>query len=562
LPDGTATVSASGGSGGYSYLWADGQNTATAVNLIPGNYCVTVTDANSCTQTACVTVPNASGVVASMSAQTPATCNAVCDGTATVAGAGGIAPYTFSWSTSPVQTTATAINLCAGTYTVTVTDASGCSDIATVTITEPTVVVIAPISNVTICSAGTATLTASASGGNGGAYTYSWTPAGTGSTASVTVAPASTTVYTVNSSDASGCAAAPVSVTVTVNPALSVTTAGSSSVCPGTTSSFSATAANGNGGPYFYSWTPAVTGTGGNVSATPSVTTTYTVIVSDGCSPDVIDSVTITVLPVPAVVFNSNVTSGCAPVCVNFNDLSTISSGSISGWAWNFGDGTSTSQNPTHCYSTPGVYTVSLVATSAVGCSSTLTIPNMITVNSVPVASFTAPLSSSILNPAITFSDNSSPTVSSWLWNFGDSLATTTSNTSTLQNPTHVYSEVGNYCITLMVSTSAGCTDQTTLCISIDPEFTFFVPNGFSPNGDGINDEFYGKGENIQKFEMFIFDRWGNMIFFSDDISKHWNGTANHGSEVALQDVYVYNIKITDMNNKQHKYIGTVTIIK
>ena len=77
-----------------------------------------------------------------------------------------------------------------------------------------------------------------------------------------------------------------------------------------------------------------------------------------------------------------------------------------------------------------------------------------------------------------------------------------------------------------------------------------------------VNDDFYGKGDNIKKFEMMIFDRWGNMIFFADDINKHWDGIANHGKDVAQQDVYVYSVKITDHKDKKHKYTGTVTIVK
>jgi gliding motility-associated-like protein len=100
------------------------------------------------------------------------------------------------------------------------------------------------------------------------------------------------------------------------------------------------------------------------------------------------------------------------------------------------------------------------------------------------------------------------------------------------------------------------------MCIVIDPEFTFFIPNAFSPNDDGINDEFYGKGEYIKEYEMNIFDRWGNLIYHCEDINDHWDGRANHGSEVAQEDVYVYVVKLTDNHDKKHKYIGTVTIVK
>ena len=104
---------------------------------------------------------------------------------------------------------------------------------------------------------------------------------------------------------------------------------------------------------------------------------------------------------------------------------------------------------------------------------------------------------------------------------------------------------------------------QTTRSDSTDSmSYSIAIPNAFSPNGDGINDEFYGKGDYVKDFEMMIFDRWGNLIFFADDINKHWDGIANHGKEMAQQDVYVYTVKITDANDKKHKYTGTVTIVK
>lgn len=179
----------------------------------------------------------------------------------------------------------------------------------------------------------------------------------------------------------------------------------------------------------------------------------------------------------------------------------------------------------------------------------------------MPDANFSAPLSTSIFDPTVQFTDNSS-NATSWNWNFGDNILNPTTNTSTQQNPSHDYSDIGTYCVTLIVSNAAGCTDTTQLCVVIDPEFTFFIPNAFTPNGDGVNDFFTGKGENIHEYEMMIFDRWGNMIYFTDDINKPWDGKANHGNDIAQQDVYVYVVKLKDNKNQKHKYIGTVTLVK
>lgn len=569
--NGQTIVIPSGGTSGYSYLWSSGCTGASCTSLCPGSYSVTVTDAWGCTATNDTSIVEPTLLTAT-SVVTPASCNGVCDGNATATASGGTvgSGYSYSWNTVPVQTTSTANGLCAGTYICTITDANSCTATVTATVTEPSLVVIAPIAPVTICSGASTMITASASGGNGGAYSYSWSPA-TGldftNIANPTATPAATTVYTVNATDVNGCAAAPVTVTVTVNPTLSVVASGTASICLGGSTSISAVASMGNGGPYTYTWAPAGTGSGTPISVSPTATTTYTVTADDGCSPTATATVTVTVSPLPVVVFSAPVTSGCAPLCVNFTDNSTVAGGSISTWSWDFGDGnTSNSSAPTNCYNIPGTYSVNLTVSSSVGgCTSSVTYPAYVTAHPNPVADFTAPLSTSIINPVVTYNDNSSisgGSIVSWAWNFGDAFASTADNTSTLQNPTHVFTEDGTYCASLTVTSNFGCIDATLLCIEIEPEFTFFIPNAFTPNDDGVNDEFFGKGDYIKKFEMFIYDRWGNLIFFADDINKHWDGKANHGKEMSQEDVYVYTVKITDTNDKKHKYIGTVTIVK
>ncbi len=145
-PDGSATATGINGTPGYTYLWdaaAANQNTATATNLSPGTYSVTITDANGCTFVTNATVGNLPGGVASISSFTDVNCNGNCDGTATVSMSGGTSPYTYSWNTAPAQNSITATNLCPGTYTVTVTDVNNCTSTASATITEPAILTVA-----------------------------------------------------------------------------------------------------------------------------------------------------------------------------------------------------------------------------------------------------------------------------------------------------------------------------------------------------------------------------------------------------------------------------------
>jgi gliding motility-associated-like protein len=207
---------------------------------------------------------------------------------------------------------------------------------------------------------------------------------------------------------------------------------------------------------------------------------------------------------------------------------------------------------------------VTLTTTSNIGCVTTLVMPNMITVYPVPHASFSAtPMVTTILSPTISFVDLSTGNPVAWQWNFGD--PSTTADTSSLQNTSYTYSaEYGDsYPVNLVVTNQFGCVDDTTVTVIVEPDFAFFIPNAFTPNGDGINDGFFGKGYGITKYELWIFDRWGNLIFTTTDINQAWDGTVQGASGDIVQiDVYVWKVALTDVFDKKHKYIGHVSVIK
>jgi gliding motility-associated-like protein len=556
--DGSANVTASGGTPTYAYAWNPNVSTTnSANNIFPGTYTVTVTDANGCSDTIHVVVPNQPGVVASITAFTNVTCFGFCDGFATASAINGTAPYTYNWTPSG-GTSTTATGLCAGTYTFTVTDATGCIDTAIVNITEPQQLVVQPGPGVTICIGQCTTLTATASGGTP-AYTYSWAPAGPSN-----VCPTVTTTYTVYVTDANNCPSNPQTVTVTVAPPLGVTAAANPAIiCIGSSTQVSATSSGGNGGPYNYSWSPG-NATTQAVTVSPTATTTYTVWVTDGCgTPTDTATVTVVVNPLPIITFYSSDSSGCAPLCVDFFD--TTPNGAQ--WAWTFNGASpsmSSSQNPTNiCYLLSGSYDVSLTVTDNNGCSSTATVLNMITVYPSPIADFgMTPTTTTILNPIICFNDLSQ-SASSWTWNFGD--PTDINNASNDQNPCHTYSDTGRYCVNLTVASQFGCVDTVTYCLIIEPDFAIYVPNAFThENGDGNNDTFFPQGIGIDKdkFEMWIYDRWGNMIWYNQVWGKGWDGRANGGSDIAQQDVYVWKINLYDVFGKKHSLIGHVTLVK
>ena len=103
--------------------------------------------------------------------------------------------------------------------------------------------------------------------------------------------------------------------------------------------------------------------------------------------------------------------------------------------------------------------------------------------------------------------------------------------------------------------------DTTIQNVIIEPSFTFYIPNAFTPNNDGVNDFFSGQGIFIKEYKMSIFDRWGNFIFYTEDIEKPWDGKINHGDVLAEQDTYIYTVEVTDFKKNKHRYKGIVTLV-
>ncbi|MFN7015295.1 MAG: PKD domain-containing protein, partial [Bacteroidia bacterium] len=241
------------------------------------------------------------------------------------------------------------------------------SSVATVTINFPGT--IAPITGAGICAGQSATLTAVSAG----ALSFDWTASGgyTNTGSSITVSPAVTTTYTVTGTTMGGCTGS-ATITVTVNPILNLSIIGDTILCYGNSVNLTAIASGGNGGPYFFNWSPASglnVSNSATVTASPNVTTTYTVSVSDNCgTPMRSEQVTVIVNPLPVVSFMADTLSGCVPVTVNFTNLSPTSFAC----AWDFGDNTySNTCNPTHSFNQVGTYPISLTVTDANGCVNT-----------------------------------------------------------------------------------------------------------------------------------------------------------------------------------------------
>jgi gliding motility-associated-like protein len=292
----------------------------------------------------------------------------------------------------------------------------------------------------------------------------------------------------------------------------------------------------------------------------------YNVKLSNTSSFGCIDSTfnNATVYHLPQVLFSLNDSIGCEPLCVTFQDLSVIPVGATTLSSWDMGDGTPivNASQLYHCYmandsTQANNYDVTLTVTSNNGCISTLTKQNLITVYPKPEANFIVnPSVTTIINPIVQVLDNSIG-ATTWAWDLGNQT------TASVHYPTpHTYSDTGHYTINLLVTNQYGCMDTTQELVVVEPDFAFYVPNAFTPNDDDVNDSFSGKGVFIKEYEMLIFDRWGELVYETNDIDKPWDGRVNGGSEMSKSDVYVYKITVTDLKSNKHKYRGTVTLVQ
>ena len=268
----------------------------------------------------------------------------------------------------------------------------------------------------------------------------------------------------------------------------------------------------------------------------------------------------LTINPLPSPDFDANVIEGCLPVDVNFNDLSNdVATGA--GYEWTFGDGTISDDNgnTSHAYNQAGSFDVSLTISNTQRCAETNIKPNFIQANPNPSADFEAnPPITTLDTPTIEFSDFSlsDSAWSDYEWVFGDGDSNNDNG-----NTSHTYAQAGNYTVELRVETINGCWDTTSLQVALTEEVRLFIPNAFTPNGDGVNDIFEIKGTPIADFNLYIFDRWGAIIWSTHNYVTKWDGTDKEGNAV-ISGTYVYQISGTDYRRQAINYKGTVTVVR
>ncbi len=460
----------------------------------------------------------------------------------------------------------------ANTYNVTLTETSnyGCVSSISQTVTaypKPN----ANFSANAVCQLQANMFTNSSSISNGSISSYGWDFTSNGTIDNTTQNPSYTYSAggsfncTLHATSINGCTDSITKpITVYFNPVANFNVA---SVCYGMPVQFNNTSTSQNGIITAYDWDFTSNGTFDNVSENPSnnyasyglFLVTLQVQSSYGCQNTIKKSVRVN--PTPVADFAVAQQKGCSyNMCVGMINNSTMQGGSIAHWVWNFGDNTTSTQNsPTHCFKS-GTYNVSLTVVSDSGCTSVATINNAVTVYPNPVAGFIyTPEDVDIIDPTVTI-ENQAEGATAYIYFISDSYVV-----AGQPNFTHTFtSDVPqNYTVLQIVTNSFGCKDSVQHDIIINPGYTFYIPNAFTPNRDGTNEVFKGTGIGIKTYTLMIFDRWGELIFQSDNLEKGWDGTfKGKGGEIVQEGVYVWKVQLRDEKNNEHDFDGTVSVIK
>lgn len=288
----------------------------------------------------------------------------------------------------------------------------------------------------------------------------------------------------------------------------------------------------------------------------PNTTTTYTLtgINAAGCTDT--DDVTVTVESNPSPTFVADVTNGCVPLTVTLT-----STGGGTNCVWTLGDGTVINGcGPiVHTFTSVGCYDVTLQAESALGCVGSTTITDYICASPDPVANFApTPATVSELNP-VSVMNNTSTNAVTYQWSFEDG------GTSTQVSPTHTFPITpGAYEILLVATSQFGCVDSITQIVTVLEELIFYVPNTFTPDGDEYNQSFkpvFTSGFDPMDYNLTIFDRWGEILFESNNHEIGWDGT--YANELVKDGVYVWKIEFkTSRNDARRVEVGHVTVLK
>ena len=541
---GSVTVNASGSYGSYTYNWNSNpaQTGTTASQLIAGSYNVTVTDIQGCTATASDIVSEPATAVSISTSKTDVLCFGDATGSATVTANGGTGAYTYAWSTTPQQTNAAIATIVAGTYNVTVSDANGCAQTANATINQPAAPLTASsaITNILCNGANNGAIAISATGGTGG-YTYQWSVIPSSNTPNVTgLAPGN---YSMTVTDANSCSTLLNNLLVTEPLKLNIGPIVSDATCPGFNDG--SINANPTGGtlPYSYTWTNTPIS---NILDANLYEGIYGLTVTDanGCTASDTDIV----VSIKPIVKAAAVNVFCVPLKNGSIALTVVTGYTPVQFEWSNGattDNLSGLDTGNYYVTVTDAHGCSVKDTFRIAIDSFFAIrvqPDSITLELGQTVDLNLTSSGSALNTAI------------WSPSYGLSCVDCI-------NPNA--SPYISYNYLVKAQSNEGCIAYDTVHIEVVPKYEVFIPNVFTPNGDGNNDffEVFGNKQAWKQFEVNVFDRWGERVYQGNDMNFKWDGT--YKGIMMNPTVLVYLVKVIYLNNYSEKiFKGSITLMR
>jgi len=338
------------------------------------------------------------------------------------------------------------------------------------------------------------------------------------------------------------------------------------SVCLGKSVSFTNLSSSVDGGIQSYQWEFYGNGQVNNVFPNPVHTYTqpgtYLVKLEVQSQYGCVNTISkpVRVFPNPVASFTLTRQTACEILCTSLINQSSIESGKIAAYLWYFGDGSypSTQANPSHCFK-PGKYDITLQAISDSGCVSSYTLKNAVEVYPSPVAGFkVSPDEMEEMQPEIQVYNEATGAD-------GITYFVSDGYTTSQQNFTYIFKNLKDGEVPTIAQVAVnyhGCKDTLIKPVKIKPSSAIYFPNTFTPNGDGINDGFFAKGYNILEYELRIYDRWGNLLFKTNDMNEAWDGTVKGSDDPIKSDVYVWKAWVKDIFHRTKEYVGHVTLLK
>lgn len=496
-------------SGATNVVWSNGLTTTT-INVSPTvttSYSVSLSN-GACADTASVTITVFQNPTAIISGN-----DSICNGQTTILTANGGSDY--SWNTGANTNSVTANPIANASYSVIVSNAN-CRDTALFNLQVFPI----PVANISgadsICLGQSKILTA------GGIGNYTWSNFGVNFN-NIIVTPTVNTTYTLIVDN--GVCSDTAQKLIIVNSLPDALITGTNTVCSG-----QSTVLNASGGTV-YSWSNGSTSS--SILISPSSTTNYSVLVSNGYGCHSAAYTTVTVNPVPIISISGNTV-----ICEN--ETTVLTANGVGDYSWSSGESSSSiTVNPS--------VSTAYIVTASNNCGNAKD-SIVVVVNPIPL--------SNVSNDTTILIDNSINLFASggnnYLWFPSNLSCNTCSVVSVSPNSTMIY--------TVVISTTDGCSVSREIKVTIESDFEIFIPDIFSPNGDGQNDMLYVRGIGIKDMIFKIYDRWGEKVFESNNILNGWDGM--YKGYLLNNAVFVYDLKASLSNGKTINKHGDITLIK